>query len=198
MKNYKAVTTILVFGALIIPGLTLANSAYYTQGGFYEETPVQSVGAPITTTSNTSSNTMIDPADSLPTGNLLGIKIKTKAERQAEQDAQNAAKARAAEEASVARNQDGSLAYGYTNGSGAQYSSGARYTDARSSSTRSFGNNSNNLAAAGSLFGSNFLPNTIGEWLLALLMIAILVGIIRALTEKMNSNRIHAHANMGH
>ncbi len=198
MKNYKIITAIFVFGTLIIPGLTLANSQFYPQGGFYEEPPVQSVGTVINANSNTSSNTMIDPADSLPTGNLLGIKIKSKAERQAEQDTEDAAKARAVEDARVARNSDGSLAYGYTNGAGAQYTNGTRYVDARiATNNRSFSGNSN-LAAAGSLFSQNFLPDTVGEWVIALILIAILFAIIRAFTEKMNASRVKAHAHMAH
>lgn len=195
MKNYKVIATLFVFGALITPGLTLANSAYYSEGGFYEEPPVQSTGTIINTNSNTQS--VINPADSLPTGNLLGIKFKTKAERDAQKAQEEANKSRALEDARVARNADGSLAYGYTNANGAQYTNGVKYVDARNvKNGKSSGNN--NLAAAGSLFGQDFLPDTVGGWILALILLAILFSIIRAFTQKMNQNRVNAHAHMAH
>lgn len=192
MKNYIKFTTYLAFVILAIPGISLANGQFYPQGGLVEAAPVATVGTPIDLNGSRTVNNggqVSNPADALP-NNILGIHIKTKAERDAEKRAKEAEDAKIAEEARVARNNDGTFAYGYTNGTGAQYTSGAQYSDARyTNNTRG-----NSLtASAGSVSLGGFLPTTFWGWVFAILLIGILFAIIRALIDKMNVRKPHAH-----
>jgi hypothetical protein len=195
MKNYIKFTTYLAFVILAIPGISMANGQFYPQGGLVEAAPVATVGTPIDlngsrTVNNGGQNSNVsNPADSLP-NNILGIHIKTKAERDADKAVKDAEEARLAEEARVARNNDGTFAYGYTNGTGAQYTSGAQYSDARYT-TNTRGNNL--TASAGSISLGGFLPTTFWGWVFAILLIGILVAVIRALIDKMNVRKPHAH-----
>lgn len=195
MKQYKTVISYFVLAILILPGISLASSRVYSEGGFYEAAPVKTEGQ-VTTTTSGSSMTVINPADALP-NNILGIHIKTKAERDAERAAEEAALARKAEEQRVARNADGTFAYGYTNGSGAQYASGAQYVDARTTRLATTRTNSLNVAAAGTTTLAGFFPTTFWGWVLALILLAVFFAILRALIDKMNTRRPHAVAH-GH
>jgi hypothetical protein len=194
MKNIKGFTTFFALILVAMPAISFADGTfYYGTGGINEAAPVKTVGTvinqnpvaiydtnPIATIGTNSGNS---------TGNnILGIKIKSQAERDAEKAAQAAEDAKAAELARVAKNNDGTFAYGYTNAQGAQYTSGARYVDARST------NNSRYTAAAGSSIGTGFLPSTFGGWLLAIILILVLVSIIRAFNQKFNAKPAHSHA----
>ena len=204
MKNNIVITAFLAITALVLPGVSFAqyngNTAYYPQGGFYEAPPVKTEGVVITTnqnsgSTNTQTYTVTNPADSLPTfsgvGSTLGINIKSKAQKDQEKAAAEAAKARAAEDARVAKNSDGTFAYGYTNGTGTEYVSGTTYTDARYATK----NGSKNVAAAGSLFsGKGFLPQTAGGWVLVIFLMTILFAIVKAFSDRLNSRKTHTHA----
>jgi len=187
----------------------MANSFIYSTGGSFDSAPVANVYIPVNSANNsfiysipgdtinsapvantyTPTNNVTNPVNSLP-DNILGIHIKTKAERDADKAVKDAEDSRIAEEASVARNPDGSFAYGYTNGTGAQYISGAQYTDARYV-TNTRGNNL--TASAGSILLGGFLPTTFWGWVLVILLIGILFAVIRALIDKMNVRKPHVH-----
>ena len=125
---------------------------------------------------------------------LFGINTKTKAEKEQEKLAADAAAAKSAEDARVARNPDGSIAYGYTNSSGAKYVAANDYTDARNSNVRYVTRNSRNTAAAGNLSLGNMLPTTFWGWVLLIVLLSILVAIIRAIIDKSKKHDTHGHA----
>jgi hypothetical protein len=196
MKNIKGLTTFFALIFVAMPVITFADGTfYYGTGGFNEAAPVKTTGTVInqnpaviydtnpianlgTNNTNTNNNS----------NNILGIKIKSQAERDAEKAAKDAADARAAEDARVAKNNDGTFAYGYTNGQGAQYTTGARYVDARSVS------NSRYTASAGSSIGNGFLPATFGGWMLLIILTIILIFIIRAFNQKFNQRNTRNHS----
>lgn len=197
MKNYKVFTSIFVLAILILPGLSfadtqIASTTYVIPGDpVYTPAPVQYSNSDQTVGQNTQSYTIVNPADSLPT---FGIHIKTKAERDAENAAKEAELARQAELNRVAKNPDGSFAYGYTNGSGAQYANNTQYVDARNGTL-----GRNNVASVG-IFSGGFLPTTFWGWVLLILLLAIFIAIVRAFIDKTNSdqNRLHARAHGAH
>jgi hypothetical protein len=194
MKNIKGFTTFFALIMVAMPTVSFADGTfYYGAGGFNEAPPVRTTGviinqntAPIYDINPVGNNSSTNTSES---GNILGIKIKTQAERDAEKAAKQAAEEKAAENARVAKNSDGSFAYGYSNGQGASYVSGARYVDARSV------NNSRYTASAGSSVSGGFLPTTLGGWILAIILIILLVSIIRAFNQKFNQRPVHIHAN---
>ncbi len=209
MKNYKGFTTFLALIITVLPVISFADGTYYYggQGTYIEEAapvrttgviipqknssyvvtesaPVYNNGTTVSTTNNT--NTTNNTAE-----DIFGIHIKTKAEKDAEKAAQAEADRKAADAASVARNNDGSFAYGYTNGNGAQYTSGAKYLDAR-------GNTNVRYTAAAGNAGSGFLPTTFGGWVIAILLMSVLVAIVRAFRAKFAAKPhviSHAHGN---
>lgn len=189
MNNYKGLTTFFALIITFLPVISFADGTfYYGNAVINEAPPVRTTGTVITqNSSNTVTVGQTEPATILTTENILGIRLKSKAERDAEKAAAAAAEAKAIEEASLAKNSDGTFAYGYTNGNGATYTSGANYVDARRVSR------SNYTASAGSI-NSNFLPNTFGGWLLALALIAVLVVLVRAIMKKINEKPVHKHA----
>jgi hypothetical protein len=196
MKNIKSLTTFFALIFIAMPVMAFADGKfYYGTGGFYESDPVKNTGTVIN--SNPAVIYDTNPIANLGTNtdntnntinNILGIKIKSQAERDAEKAAKNAEEAILAEEARVAKNNDGTFAYGYTNGQGAQYTNGARYVDARSV------NNSRYTASAGSSMGDGFLPTTFGGWILLILLIMVLVFIIKALNQKFNQRPVRNHS----
>lgn len=201
MKNNIVITAFLAITALVLPGVSFAqyngNTGYYPQGGFYEAPPVKTEGIIVANNQNsgsvnTQNYTVTNPADNLPTfGGTLGINIKSKAQKDQEKEASAAAQAKAAEDARVAKNSDGTFAYGYTNGTGAEYVSSTSYTDARYATK----NGSKNVAAAGSLFsGKGFMPQTAGGWILVIFLMTILFVIVKAFNDRLNSRKTHVHA----
>jgi len=208
MKNSKLITTFIALAMVILPAVSFADGTYhYGNEQFIESIAVPTVGVPTTngqSTVNTSGNTSPTEAmatyvgagnnNSNSTGtNILGFHIKSKAERDAEKAVALAEAERDAEAARVARNNDGTFAYGYTNTNGAQYASGAQYTDARLTNGK-YTANSRNTASAGSALSNGFLPKTVGGWILLVLLIGILVAIVRAFKEKFYARPVHAHA----
>lgn len=215
MKNSKLITTFIALAMVILPAVSFADGTYhYGNEQFIESIAVPTVGVPVQngqSTVNTSGNT--SPTEAMATyvgagnnnsnssgTNILGFHIKSKAERDAEKAAELAQAERNAEAARVARNNDGTFAYGYTNANGAQYASGAQYVDARTTngkytaSARNAYGNSRNTASVGSVLSNGFLPTTFGGWVLLLLLIGILVAIIRAFKEKFYARPVHVHA----
>jgi len=194
MKNYKGLTTFFALILLVLPGISLADGTYYYgPGGLNEAPPVKTTGTyidPSITRTYTADNSVSSPVANNNDGNILGFHIKTRAEKDKEKASQAEADARVAEQARVAHNDDGTFAYGYTNGSGAQYVSGARYVDARNG-------NSVLTASAGSAVVAGFIPTTFGGWILLILLIAVFVVIIKAFMEKFYSRPVHAHT-IGH
>ncbi len=192
MNKYKGFTTFLALILVALPAISFADGTYYygNQGvNIIEAVPVKTVGTTIIPTNNTNTYTVgvTEPAKIITTENILGINIKSKAERDAEKAAQVEADRKAADAASVARNNDGTFAYGYTNGNGAQYTSGAKYLDARGNT------NARYTASAGSA-GNGFLPTTFGGWILAILLMSILVAIVRAFRSKFFAKKAHVQA----
>ncbi|MDQ5930175.1 MAG: hypothetical protein QG594_1962 [Bacteroidota bacterium] len=203
MKNYKVFTSIFVFAMVILPGLTFAQNqvmgSVYVIPSSYDPSIVQTETVSYSNqpvAQNSQNTTVVSGTDVLP-NNILGIHIKTKAERDAERATKEADLARQAELARVARNPDGTFAYGYTNGTGAQYANNTQYTDARNGTNKSIG--SRNVASVG-IFSGGFLPTTFWGWVLLILLIAIFVAIVRAFIDKTNSNqnRLHARAHATH
>lgn len=194
MNKYKGFITFFALAIAVLPVISFADGTYYYGGqgaNIIEAAPVRTVGTTITPVNNTNTYTVgvTEPAKIITTENILGINIKSKAERDAEKAAQAEADRKAADAASVARNNDGSFAYGYTNGTGAQYTSGAKYLDARG------GTNARYTASAGSA-GSGFAPTTFGGWVLVIILAAILVAIVRAFRAKFAAKphvQSHAH-----
>ncbi len=181
MNKYKVFTTFIALALLALPAVSFADGKfYYGNVNVIESQPVLSTGYNLDQNTNTvvagsgsTQNTVYTGSntDSYTMENILGINIKSKAERDAEKLAKANAEALAAENARVARQNDGTFAYGYTDGTGAQYVNGARYVDARSTK--------NTMYTA----SSGFLPNTVGGWVIALLLVATLVYIARKLKE---------------
>jgi len=190
MKNIKGLTTFFALIFVAMPVMAFADGTfYYGTGGFYEAPPVQTTGTVInqnpTAIYDTNPIANFGTNNTNNTGNnILGIKIKSQAERDADKAAKEAAEVRAVEEARVARNNDGTFAYGYTNSQGAQYATGARYVDARNV------NNSRYTASVGSSIGNGFLPTTFGGWVLLIILTIILIFIIRAFNQKFNQRHI--------
>lgn len=179
MKNYKSYITFLALTIVILPTVSFADGIYYSGShSLIEAAPVRTVGTTVTQNSGTTLN-VVEPLTINTSGNILGINIKSKAERDAEKAQKDAQLAREAEEARIAKNNDGTFAYGYTNGSGAQYTSGARYVDARETNL-----SSRYTASAGSANNGNFLPSSFGGWILTIILLTILVAIFRAFRNK--------------
>lgn len=186
MKNYKGFTTFFALFILVIPGLSLADGTYrYGNTEIYEAAPVKTQGT-ITQSTPSTVYTVENPA-TIVSSWAPNLNIKSKAERDAERAAADAEMARKAEADRVAYNNNGSFAYGYTNGSGAQYTSTAKYVDARDV-------RNGNVAAAGTAFSRNFLPTTFWGWVLAILLIGILFAIVKAFADKNSRTASHAHA----
>lgn len=185
MKNNKGFITLALI-LCAIPGLSFADGTYYygNQGYVNDAPPVRTQGVPIQNAPSTV-YTIENPA-TIVSAWAPNIRIKSKAERDADRAALEADMARRAEESRVALNPDGAFAYGYTNGQGAQYQTDAKYVDARNVRGSS-------VAAAGFAAGS-FLPTTFWGWVLVILLAAVLVAIARAYQRKFYSKRTHAHA----
>lgn len=212
MKNSKILGTFIAFAMVVLPAVSFADGTYhYGNEAFIESIAVPTVGTPVQNAQNTvatSGNT--NPAEAMATysgnntgsgTNILGFHIKSKAERDAEKAVALAEAERNAEAARVARNSNGTFAYGYTNANGSQYASGAQYVDARNTNgkyTASARNVSRNTASAGSALSNGFLPTTFWGWVLVIVLLGILVAIVRAFKEKFYARPVHAHAHAHH
>ncbi len=186
MKNIKGFITFLALFILVLPGLSFAEGNYhYGSEGLYEAPPVKTQGIPIENAPSTV-YTIDNPATII--ASWVPKIGKTKAERDADKAALEAQMARDAEMARVAYNPDGTFAYGYTNGSGAQYKTTAKYVDARTVKN-------GNLASAGSAVSGGFLPKTLWGWILLILLFGILFALGKAFSDKSKkkSSLSHAH-----
>ncbi len=186
MNKYKVFGSVFALLAILMPAVSFADGVYYS-GNVYlnEAAPVRTTGYYLNQNSSTvnsgQTGTVVNSgAQSVETYNtsstsvsdIFGIHIKSKAERDAEKAAAAKAAAEADANARVARNNDGTFAYGYTDTTGAQYFSGARYVDARNTGNRVY-----------STASSGFLPNSTIGWIFAIALIGILVYFVRKLKE---------------
>lgn len=184
MNKYKVFSSVFALLAILMPAVSFADGKFYYGNVYLNEAPPtlstgyyldqNSNGSVVNsgTTVNTGSNDVNVSSGSNGITDIFGINIKSKAERDAEKLAKEKAEAEAAENARVARNNDGTFAYGYTNGDGAQYLTGAKYVDARNSGNRAY-----STASAG------FLPNTILGWFAAIVLISVLIYFVRKIKQ---------------
>lgn len=192
MNTYKKIFNFVAIFGLILPFLAFAQNApitsvYYTAGDAQTMPANNDYYNNINNNQNNGNAVqIITPGQAL--SDIFGVNIKSKEQRDAEKAAQkqkeDLALAQDAENARLARNNDGTFAYGYTNASGSQYSNGASYVDARSTNIKN-----RNTASAGSALSKGFLPTTFLGWVLAILLLSILVAVMRALIDKSNNKK---------